>query len=124
MGVVMDFKVGDRVTLTCDVPVRMMSRQLMLRKGDSGTVVSDDDNHFHIVRFDSCGYDVLIAANQIVHAVDELASLRAQLAARDAALDAVLALASDNSTISESDETRMFRERVLLRLANHGVHPK
>lgn len=47
-----------------------------------------------------------------------------QLAARDAALDAVLDLLTDNSTISESIETRTFRERVLLRLAKHGVHPR
>lgn len=50
--------------------------------------------------------------------------LRQQLAARDAALDAVLTLACDTSTISESDECRMLRERFRLRLAGHGVHPK
>lgn len=59
-----------------------------------------------------------------VEVPDDAAVLRAQLAARDAALDAVLELLSDNSTISESSDTRMFRARCLLRLANNGVHPK
>jgi hypothetical protein len=113
----MTFKVGDRVTLTCDVPIRMISRDLRLRKGENGTVIiagTADILTFYIVRFDSCGWEVVIEANQMVHAVDELASLRAQLAARDAALDAVLQWASETDSAYP----------LLHLLFKHGVHPK
>src|ERR1700761_812804 len=97
MGIVMAYKVGDRVTLSCDVPVRHPKAVLrvMLEKGERGTVVRDHAaGELYVVRFDSYALDVIIAREQMVHAVDELALLRAQLAARDAALDAVLEFAT------------------------------
>lgn len=119
----MAYKVGDRVTLTSDVPFKMASRELMLRKGESGTVSSGPTNDLYVVRFDSCGWDVWIAVGQMVHAIDQIALLRAQVAARDAALDAVLELAKHWERHGFV-ECRQCGCDLGALLVSHGVHPK
>lgn len=127
----MDYKVGDRITITSDVNVKYLKRETFLRKGEKGTVTSTrhdtTDGSLYIVRFDSCGWDVWINSDEMVHAVDELALLRAQLAAREAALDAVLELAHDptgNHSRCDSPGEVALRRKFAELLLKHGVHPK
>jgi hypothetical protein len=114
----MAYKVGDRITLTSDVPVTLFNQPdgRVLRKGAHGTVIeilAHARPPLYVVHFDSCGWDVCVSSSQMVHATDQLALLRAQLAARDAALDAVLELASAR-----------YDEELQTLLLKHGVHPK
>lgn len=119
----MAYKVGDRVTLTCDVPIVSLKAQVVLRKGQHGTVTGDYSNDLTGVHFDAVGLTVLIGRNQMAHAVDELALLRAQLAARDKALDLVISFAKI-VRVRENDEVKEWADELLALLTKHGVHPK
>jgi hypothetical protein len=54
----------------------------------------------------------------------EVELLKAQLAARDAALDAVLELATDTSALGETTAEAILRCRIVERLLKFGVHAK
>lgn len=115
----MAYKIGDRVTLSQDVPVIAPGRNWVLRKGDSGTVSGAHQPGLYAVHFEAHDYTVLIGNAQMVHAVNQLTLLRAQLAARDAALDAVLTLAQSGAEYADPQAMNLLGV-----LAKHGVHPK
>lgn len=111
------YKMGDRVRLLSDLPLvgPMMG---VIPAGTLGTIASND-MQFDVwaVTFDWPVMGSVVycdTARLEIDTTDQFALLRAQLAARDAALDAVL------QWVAESDGA----DHLLTALAKHGVHPK
>lgn len=120
------FKIGDRVRLTADVPIMgRFETVCTIQKGAIGTVHNAVHSRIGLwaVLLDANGHAVLIDGTNMEHIDGEIALLRAQLAARDAALDAVLALALKQRDGGDMDLERAGDDMCNL-LLKHGVHPK
>lgn len=122
----MAYKVGDRVRLLSDLPL-VAPMMGVIPAGTLGTIASND-MQFDVwaVTFDwpVMGLVVFCNTERLERdTTDQLALLRAQLAARDAALDAVLKFATQAHERPETFGSGWGSE-LLVMLTKHGVNPK